>query len=164
MTGFIYAIGCKKLVKIGFSKKPILRLNKINSDAPFRCTLYGMMPGTRDQERQLHAELIAFKVHSEWFRHKGAVAKFVTRLKPPPSRLERAPINSFDAYLILHKLTAGQFADLVKRDRTTVLRWRKGETRPDWEGLEAVYATTGGVVCPNDFLVAQTESLEAAAT
>ena len=56
-------------------------------------------------------------------------------------------------YLKLHDITDGDFADLVKRDRTTVLRWRKGETRPDWEGLEAILSVTNNVVRPDDFLL-----------
>jgi transcriptional regulator with XRE-family HTH domain len=64
-------------------------------------------------------------------------------------------------YLKRHNLTDGDFADLVNRNRTTVLRWRKGEARPDWEGLEAVTAATKGAVRPNDFLAIQPEQQEA---
>lgn len=58
-------------------------------------------------------------------------------------------------YLKLRRLKDGEFAALVKRDRTTVSRWRKGETRPDWENLEAIAEATGGLVSPNDFLPIQ---------
>ena len=64
-------------------------------------------------------------------------------------------------YLKLHDLTDSEFANLVNRDRTTVLRWRKGETRPDWMGLEAVSAATNGVVRPDDFLRVQPVANEA---
>lgn len=55
-------------------------------------------------------------------------------------------------YLKHRRLTDAAFAKLVKRDRTTVLRWRKGETRPDWENLETIVKVTKGQVSPNDFL------------
>lgn len=54
-------------------------------------------------------------------------------------------------YLQMHRLSDGDFAGRIKRDRTTVLRWRKGKTRPDWEGLDAILNATGGAVTPNDF-------------
>jgi transcriptional regulator with XRE-family HTH domain len=58
-------------------------------------------------------------------------------------------------YLKLHGLTDGDFARIVKRQRTTVMRWRKGERRPDWESLEAISEATGGKVSPNNFFPEQ---------
>lgn len=58
---------------------------------------------------------------------------------------------TLNEYLKLHGLSDGDFADLVKRERTTVMRWRKGATRPDWEALEAIHEASGGAVTPNDF-------------
>lgn len=54
-------------------------------------------------------------------------------------------------YLKLHGISDGEFAARVKRERTTVMRWRKGDTRPDWEALEAIHEASGGAVRPNDF-------------
>jgi len=48
-------------------------------------------------------------------------------------------------------LTDGELAAQVKRDRSNVLRWRKGETRPDFEALLAIEEITKGKVTARDF-------------
>src|SRR5205807_3050901 len=62
------------------------------------------------------------------------------------------PGMTLNDYLTANGLTDADFADLIRRDRTTVLRWRRGTTQPDWSGLQAVLNATGGAVKPNDFL------------
>lgn len=57
-----------------------------------------------------------------------------------------------DTYLKEHGLSDGDFAAEVGRDRTTVLRWRRDDARPDWPALQKVLEATGGKVTPNDFL------------
>jgi len=55
-------------------------------------------------------------------------------------------------YLAAHGMNDDDFALRVGRDRTTVLRWRKGRTQPDWAGMQAIMAATSGEVMPNDFI------------
>lgn len=43
------------------------------------------------------------------------------------------------------------FAALIGRDISTVSRLRRGETKPNWETLEAIERATGGNVCARDF-------------
>ena len=50
------------------------------------------------------------------------------------------------------RISDGDFAAMVKRDRTTVLRWRHGASFPDRNDLARIIAVTGGKVTPNDFL------------
>jgi len=45
-----------------------------------------------------------------------------------------------------------KLADLVGKDRTTVLRWRTGETRPDWAVLQKLANVTENAVTANDFM------------
>ena len=56
-------------------------------------------------------------------------------------------------YLHARGLTDGAFATRVGRDRTSVLRWRRGETIPDPDALRAIADATGNAVTPNDFLL-----------
>ena len=44
------------------------------------------------------------------------------------------------------------FAKELGRDRTTVSRWRRGMTRPEWGDMQAIAKATKGFVNPNDFL------------
>lgn len=39
----------------------------------------------------------------------------------------------------------------VKRDRSTISRWRRMETRPDWEAMKALTSVTRGSVTASDF-------------
>lgn len=42
-------------------------------------------------------------------------------------------------------------ATQVKRDRTNVLRWRTGKTKPDFEALVAIEKISDGRVTARDF-------------
>lgn len=55
-------------------------------------------------------------------------------------------------YLSLSGLSDAQFANLIGRDRTSVSRLRRGETRPDWDTMQEIARHTKGAVTPNDFL------------
>jgi hypothetical protein len=65
-----------------------------------------------------------------------------------------------NAYLRLNNITDGEFAVKVRRDRTTVSRWRRGTTRPEWEDVESIVKATDGAVRPNDFLPSEPEAAE----
>lgn len=70
--------------------------------------------------------------------------------------------NGFDRYLTEHDLDDQAFADLlnkiakwkrkdIRRDRTTVNRWRNGKRKPDWDSLELIGLATDGAITSNDF-------------
>jgi hypothetical protein len=48
--------------------------------------------------------------------------------------------------------TDNSLAPLVGRDRTTVMRWRTEQTRPDWEALAAIEKVTKRRVTASDFV------------
>jgi transcriptional regulator with XRE-family HTH domain len=54
-------------------------------------------------------------------------------------------------WMTKNKLTDAAMAELVGRDRTTVLRWRKGETRPDFDALTVIEKVTKRKVRLSDF-------------
>jgi hypothetical protein len=62
---------------------------------------------------------------------------------------------TLDQYLTKLEITDAEFAIKVEHDRTTVSRWRRGETKPDWKALKLIKRETGGCVMPNDFIDAQ---------
>lgn len=45
----------------------------------------------------------------------------------------------------------------VKRDRTNVLRWRTGKTKPDFDALVAIENISNGKVTARDFAEAVTK-------
>ena len=64
---------------------------------------------------------------------------------------------TLNEYLKLHDRNDADFAERIRRDRTTVSRWRRGITRPEWEDVEAIVKATGGAVSPNDFIPVPSE-------
>ena len=66
------------------------------------------------------------------------------------------------AYLKANNLSDAEFAALIGKDRTSVIRLRTGNTRPTWDTAEKIAAATNGAVTPNDFLdePANTEAAE----
>ncbi len=45
------------------------------------------------------------------------------------------------------------FGALVGKDRSTVSRWRRGETKPSWNEFPLISRVTKGRVTANDFVV-----------
>jgi hypothetical protein len=63
----IYFIECSGRVKVGFSANPWQRVNKVSADAPFPCTLIGVMTGDRTKEALIHIKWRPLHRHGEWF-------------------------------------------------------------------------------------------------
>lgn len=55
------------------------------------------------------------------------------------------------AFMEAEGITDVQLAEKVKRDRSNVLRWRKGTTKPDFAALVELEKISGGKVTARDF-------------
>jgi len=73
---------------------------------------------------------------------------------PVDSFLHVMQINGMklDQYMSENQLTDVALASRLGVASTTVMRWRKRETKPDWGVLPVLAAETGGAVTANDFL------------
>lgn len=56
------------LVKVGYSDRPEERVKAIQGMSPIPLRLLGWMPGTRQDERDLHMRFAHLHSHGEWFR------------------------------------------------------------------------------------------------
>ncbi len=54
-------------------------------------------------------------------------------------------------FMEIEKLTDASLAEKVGRDRSNVTRWRRGDTKPDFEALVAIEKMSGGKVTASDF-------------
>lgn len=54
-------------------------------------------------------------------------------------------------YMASEGINDTDLAVRVKRDRSNVLRWRHGKTRPDFDALVAIERITDGKVTARDF-------------
>jgi hypothetical protein len=68
--GYVYLLGSPEdpgVVKIGFSVNPTRRLKEIQRDNGHPLTLMGMLPGTRADEKAMHARFREHRKMGEWF-------------------------------------------------------------------------------------------------
>lgn len=161
--GYVYAISDGAgAVKIGWSAKPERRLLELNVAYPERFHLVGVARGTKKDESEAHSLLRAHQIRGEWFRIEGPVRDFLKMLGPLPQSVKipkkRKPrrIPSHDTpiarYLADQKMTDAEFANLVGRNRTTVLRWRQGKIYPSFAMAAVIQRVTGGAVKVSDFI------------
>jgi excisionase family DNA binding protein len=55
-------------VKIGVSIDPKMRFNQLQTGYPYRLVLLGTIPGSRQQEVEMHVRFERFHIRGEWFR------------------------------------------------------------------------------------------------
>lgn len=75
--GWVYFYRCDQTVKIGFSTKPIERIEALNRMAPPDAHLVGTMTGGRDQEQKLHRRFRRSRMRGEWFRLSPALWQYI---------------------------------------------------------------------------------------
>lgn len=59
-------------------------------------------------------------------------------------------------YMQMANIKDAQLAEKVGRERSTVTRWRRGETKPDFDAMMALEKVTEGAVTYRDFANAET--------
>lgn len=122
MTGFIYAIECSGRIKLGFSKDPEKRFNKVASDAPFPCQLLGYWPGSRADEIDVQDKFRAGRVHGEWFAATEELLSFIADVN------ERTVRTRGKTNLCGFRIPRGdkvRLADFLGLHSTTLCRWQK---------------------------------------
>lgn len=66
-ASFVYFIGCRDRVKVGFSVNPHMRANEATAWCPYQLTIIGVLPGGPEEEKALHQALWRRHAHCEWF-------------------------------------------------------------------------------------------------
>lgn len=64
---FVYFLGCRDRVKVGFSVNPHGRANQAVTWCPYQVTIIGVLPGGPEEEAALHRALWPRHAHCEWF-------------------------------------------------------------------------------------------------
>ena len=70
---FVYFIGNREwgLVKIGYSKKPELRLKQVQTMAPFPVEILKIENGNKENENKYHLKFSSLNSYGEWFLIKS---------------------------------------------------------------------------------------------
>jgi hypothetical protein len=82
-AGYVYFIVAGPFIKIGYSYKPAVRLEKLQSGCPYRMRLAATVPGFRSLERDYHLRFILLRSGDsmEWFHNAGELAEYVDHLE-----------------------------------------------------------------------------------
>ena len=76
--GYVYAIESNRgSVKIGWSGNPLRRMETLLREDPGELRIIGSVPGTKMDERAIHARLAKYRLRGDWFRMEGEVVKYV---------------------------------------------------------------------------------------
>lgn len=73
--GCVYFVGFNKWVKIGFSSKIWLRVEKLDC-----------LPGNRQDEDALHNRFVKYRTYAEWFLREGKLADHIQKLRAAAQR------------------------------------------------------------------------------
>jgi len=141
MSGFVYAIGDYRRVKIGWSTDPFKRLVAIRTSCPFEVRLLGLLRGTQKQEREAQKLLIEWRIDREWFENRGAVRIFVELLVKPKIQLVSRSEHCIAERRAELGLSQVELGARVGVDGMTVSRWERGESVPRrrfWSKLEEI--------------------------
>ena len=74
-AGYVYFLRCGDVVKIGFSKEPLVRLTGLKTTLPGPVHTIVTVPGTPYDERRLHRLVAAHRINGEWFGNSPAVMR-----------------------------------------------------------------------------------------
>jgi hypothetical protein len=79
-SGYVYAIGTGRHVKIGWAKDLDKRLAALQTSSPKRMQLLGSIVGFRCDERRVQQRFARYHVRGEWYRDAAAIRDFFAAL------------------------------------------------------------------------------------
>lgn len=77
---FVQATRCR-LIKIGYSDEPLVRLRSLRMSGPDELTLLAVKRGDMADERELHATFARFRLHGEWFKPSKRLLRFIEEVR-----------------------------------------------------------------------------------
>lgn len=76
-AGGIYFIRAGDRIKIGFSTNPFDRFKQLQTSSPVDLELLAYLPGTFDDERDLHCLFATCHVRGEWFLNDPTILQYI---------------------------------------------------------------------------------------
>lgn len=145
MTSSVYFIRCQDKVKIGWSDTPSKRIAALRAAIPFDIEVLGIIPGSKQDERDLHLRFAAQRDRGEWFIYsdeigeaaQGGILPFRQRTTTPHHLVDEA-VRLFGSEKAL--------AQAIGYSQQHVNRLRLGEGRVKAEIAIAIDRATAGRV------------------
>lgn len=80
----VYFLKAGKRIKIGTTRDLHTRISAIRNASPEPVELLATMPGSRDEEKDLHQRFSHLRTHGEWFRAEAELILFINSLAKAP--------------------------------------------------------------------------------
>lgn len=163
MSGFVYAIQSGTLVKIGWSARPHIRVNKISADAPDGAKIIGVIAGDRETESALHAQFAQHKHRGEWFRICDEIITAFAAGELFQRGKRQRGTDKLSVFMRENNLTEAELGRRTGISQSTINRIRNGVGNHTVSVLRRVAAATDGMVTPNELFagLAPQKSIEA---
>lgn len=143
---FIYIVGDNTgRVKIGVTNNVRKRVSSLNTGRSTPLSVLGVMAGTIEQEKALHAKFNALHVRGEWFRRSPEIDEFVAQCEvfDPVRHVvqpdARGRVHNEEAKVLLRELaTPIKGGEQVRAQITRVTEmlptWTRDKVRAAWYG------------------------------
>jgi len=80
--GIVYFVGFNGFVKIGFSVNVERRIRDLQKGAPYRLEVYAAIPGSLNDEKQLHRRFIRHRTDiGEWFHYSDEIKAYINSFR-----------------------------------------------------------------------------------
>lgn len=95
MSVYIIAAQSEGLVKIGYALRPYGRLSNLRVGSPVELVLAAIIPGSRANEQQLHAQFAKERAHGEWFYATSEICGLIRTYRVTEQSQRRRPQKAF---------------------------------------------------------------------
>lgn len=117
MIYFVQCTGSKR-IKIGHTTVPLSRMALLTTNNAYPVELLAAVEGDKRVERAYHDDLVAHRVHSEWFEQSPAVLARVSEALAgkilPPSRLQPSGAQNWKSLNLQAAIHGVQAPELYK--------------------------------------------------
>lgn len=73
----VYFVLAGDFIKIGFSTNPLKRLAAMQTGSPYELIMLADIPGSKDDEQEIHRMFPDIHVRGEWFRDDPRIRAFI---------------------------------------------------------------------------------------
>lgn len=101
----VYFVLCGEFIKVGFSSNPYKRLSSMQTGSPFPLVMLADIPGSKDDEQEIHRMFPDLHVRGEWFRDDPRIRSFIasTRVDRRLRRVTRPYSGRASQYELVNK-------------------------------------------------------------
>jgi hypothetical protein len=148
-NGFVYFIGCGDYVKIGFSRKPDVRIDTLSTANPVNVAVLAVFPGSRAHEAQIHHRFEEFRHRGEWFRRSAPIEDVIANGLPPfeqPCPKQRFYWHPLALFIERRGMTQRKFAAQIGCKESHLSLILKGKRGVSFKLAKHISNATGGEI------------------